>query len=58
MQDAKRDQYFLQLGDFHVSQLLYADDIILFSENQSPLQSTLSKMNESWMKFKLDINMG
>ena len=46
-----------KLGNKEISHLLYADDLILFSESRQGLQCSLNKLSEYCLKWKLKINL-
>src|SRR5215510_3161906 len=56
MRAAKITNTGVEIDDFRIYRLLYADDTVLLSESESELQSMLSRMNEMCRKFRLSIN--
>ncbi len=44
------------IGNIRLNHLLYADDLVLFSETKQGLQNSLNKLNEYCIKWKLKIN--
>ena len=47
----------IKLNDIHVCLLLYADDIVLISENEENLQKMLNFVNEWCEKWQLNVNI-
>ena len=46
----------VKVGEFAVSILLYADDIVLIAENEADMQNMLSHTNEWCKKWRMSIN--
>lgn len=46
-----------KIGSMNVSHLLYADDLVMFSETESGLQSCINRLKAYCDKWKLRINM-
>ena len=47
----------VQVNDVHVNCLLYADDIVIFSESKSGLQNSLDILNNYCSNWKLQVNI-
>ena len=48
----------INLGDFKVNILMYADDVALISDSEANLQSMLNKLGEWCKKWRLKVNIG
>ena len=56
MREAKITNTGVEIDDFRICRLLYADDTVLLSQSESELQRMLTRMNEMCRKFRLSIN--
>ena len=46
----------ISLGDMHIYILMYADDIVLLSENEQKLQTILDHVNTWCCKWQMKVN--
>jgi hypothetical protein len=55
--DDKDKSYPLDLGNHKINHLLFADDLLLLSENKEGLQHCLNKLNSYCITWRLQINL-
>ena len=55
--DDKDKSYPLDLGNHKINHLLFADDLLLLSENKEGLQHCLNKLNSYCLTWRLQINL-